>query len=333
MPRPAKSTETFIDSAKHVHGDKFDYSSVIYVSAKDKVQIKCNTCGNKFTQAPSHHLDGNGCIHCAGSVHKTTEQFIEKAKSVHGDKYNYDSVDYITCKIKISILCNKCTEFFEQIPTKHLQGRGCSNCMFDGMRSTTEEFIEKAKAAHGDKYNYDAVNYIKAKIAVTIKCNLCNRSFDQTPDGHVHGAGCPFCLKKTEAKLYDWILENYNDKTAIVRECVFAELPRLRFDFYLEAYNLVIELDGQQHFKQVLTWQAPEKTQVTDKKKMDFCIENGLSVIRILQIDIAKDKYDWQRELKECIKEYEKPSIRMLERGNLYDVFSEYYDYEPAKQY
>jgi len=59
------SLEDFIQRARKVHGDKYDYSNVIYTKQKDKVPIKCKTCGNTFLQSLSSHLQGCGCGHCA----------------------------------------------------------------------------------------------------------------------------------------------------------------------------------------------------------------------------------------------------------------------------
>ena len=87
----------------------------------------------------------------------TTEEFIERAKAVHGDKYDYSKVKYIDAKTKIHIICPKHGEFW-QSPPKHLLGQGCKECGKDKISKavslTTEEFIERAKTVHGEKYDY-----------------------------------------------------------------------------------------------------------------------------------------------------------------------------------
>ena len=60
---------------------------------------------------------------------RTLEQFIEKAKQIHGDKYDYSLVEYDNCKKKIKILCKKCGNIFEQTPDKHINAKeGCKYC-------------------------------------------------------------------------------------------------------------------------------------------------------------------------------------------------------------
>ena len=148
MPKKS-NTKEFIEKAKEVHGDKYDYSKVEYIDANTKVCIVCPIHG-EFWQKPSNHLQGKGCLVCAQRRNTITkEEFIKKAREVHGDKYDYSKVEYITSTTKVCIICPKHGEFW-QTPCSHLQGCGCNKC-----RSlATEEFIEKARKVYGDKYDY-----------------------------------------------------------------------------------------------------------------------------------------------------------------------------------
>jgi len=136
----------------------------------------------------------------------TTEEFIKKAKSVHGDKYDYSKVDYVNNSTKISINCPIHGEF-EQRPNDHLSGKGCSKC--SGVcKSTTEEFILKVKAIHGNKYDYSKVDYANAHKKVIIICPK-HGEFKQEPNSHLRSVGCPKCkgiglnyLSYEEAKIY-----------------------------------------------------------------------------------------------------------------------------------
>src|ERR1035437_4265917 len=86
------TTEEFIQKARKVHGDKYDYSKTIYIKALDKTIIICPIHG-KFLQAPHSHLRGDGCPKCGGTGKFTTEDFIQKAREVHGNKYDYSLID------------------------------------------------------------------------------------------------------------------------------------------------------------------------------------------------------------------------------------------------
>ena len=120
------STEEWIQKAKKVHGDKYDYSKVKYYNAHTKVCIICPIHG-EFWQTPASHLMGNACPKCGGKTKLNTDKFIHRAKEIHGDKYDYSKVEYINATTKVCIICPIHGEFW-QTPAKHLSGKGCKKC-------------------------------------------------------------------------------------------------------------------------------------------------------------------------------------------------------------
>lgn len=197
--------QKFIEKAKFVHGDKYDYSKVFYIdNRKNKVCIICPEHG-EFWQTPYNHLLGyEGCKECAlikqhNKLIKTTTEFIRDAELIHKNKYNYNKVVYKGKDIKVCIICPEHGEFW-QTPHSHLNGRGCPKCGGTS-KLTTEEFIKKARQVHGDKYNYSKVNYIKTDIKVIITCPI-HGDFEQKPQHHLTGSGCPLCgVKKRTNKI------------------------------------------------------------------------------------------------------------------------------------
>jgi hypothetical protein len=189
-----KTTDRFIEEARKVHGDKYDYSMVEYIRDRTHVKIICPVHG-LFDQQAGGHLQGRGCIYCSVTHAsekrtKTTDRFIEEARKVHGDKYDYSMVEYIRGKAHVKIIC-PAHGLFEQIPTKHLQGSGCTDCA--GIRKkTTDRFIEEAQKVHCDKYDYSMVEYINAKVKVKVICPD-HGAFEQIPNSHLKGSGCTSC--------------------------------------------------------------------------------------------------------------------------------------------
>ncbi len=125
------TTNEFIERAKAIHGNKYDYSKVVYIDAHTKVCIICPEHG-EFYQNPFDHLTGYGCIKCGRQKtiikqRKKIEKFVIEAKRVHGDKYDYSKVEYKNQYIKINIICKKHGSFF-QTPKSHLSGSGCPIC-------------------------------------------------------------------------------------------------------------------------------------------------------------------------------------------------------------
>lgn len=126
--------EEFVLKANTKHDYKYDYSKVEYVDYKTKVCIICPKHG-EFWQKPSDHLQGKGCNQCNGGVRSNTKDFIEKAKKIHGDKYDYSKVEYEHNARKVSIIC-PIHGVFRQSPNNHLQGNGCPKCTISNIEES-----------------------------------------------------------------------------------------------------------------------------------------------------------------------------------------------------
>ena len=127
----------------------------------------------------------------------TTEQFIQKAKQIHGEKYCYNKVFYKKSLEKVIINCKKHGDFL-QLPSSHLQGCGCYECGLNSIRKSRElsniEFIEKAKEVHNNKFLYNKTNYKESTSKVIITCPDHN-DFEQEANAHLQGNGCPKCSR------------------------------------------------------------------------------------------------------------------------------------------
>lgn len=204
------TTEKIIEKFKSIHGDKYDYSKVDFVKTTTKVCIICPEHG-EFWQEPHAHLKGQGCPKCGvdkRSKSKTTtnENFIKKAKEIHGDKYDYSKTNYINNKTKIIIICPIHGEI-EITPNAHIsEKRGCPKCgntlKGANFKMSVERFIEKAQKIHGNSYSYEEVSYINNRTPVNIICPT-HGIFRQTPEVHLSGHGCPECanIKRAEKNI------------------------------------------------------------------------------------------------------------------------------------
>jgi len=196
------TTSEFIEKARKVHGDKFDYSKVEYKGSHTKICIICSEHG-EFYQQPTNHLSGNGCKKCAyqyshGKYRLTSfEKFLSQAKEIHGEKYNYSKVEWKNTRTKITILCPIHGEF-EQVPQNHIRLKcGCRKCGREIAKSkvnkySTRYFIKNAKEVHGDKYDYSATQCFNATDKLEINC-LTHGIFKQSAVQHLKGRGCPKC--------------------------------------------------------------------------------------------------------------------------------------------
>lgn len=148
-----KTAEQFEAEARKVHGDKYIYHGEYYGNKKP-IRITCPIHGD-FFQGPLYHLNGQGCPKCyderRGETRKIgIDEFIRRAREIHGNKYDYSKVEYINARTKICIICPKHGEFW-MTPGKHLQrGQGCPKC--------SESHLERAMALKLDSLN---IKYIR----------------------------------------------------------------------------------------------------------------------------------------------------------------------------
>jgi hypothetical protein len=206
------NTDDFILKSLLIHNE-YDYSKVDYIDSKTKVTIICKEHG-EFEQIPNTHLKGKGCLKC--SINKkrlTTKEYINNALKVHNGLYDYSKVNYINTKTKICIICEKHGEFLQN-PNNHLQGKGCLKCANDDKRSNEYDFINKSKKIHKDKYDYSLVEYKKVTSKVKIICKE-HGIFEQIPNTHLSGSGCPKCCSSTKINTIEFIKranERHNNK-------------------------------------------------------------------------------------------------------------------------
>lgn len=149
----------------------------------------------------------------------TFEEFLERAKNIHGDKYCYKNSIFTGTNNKININCPIHGEF-EQIVHSHLSGNGCSKCGFEkihnGKRLNNDDFILKSRLKHGDKYDYSKVDYIDNVTKVKIICPI-HGEFEQKPQHHKRGSECKKCgnIKTGKAAIETsrgWSLTDWENK-------------------------------------------------------------------------------------------------------------------------
>ena len=293
--KTTKTTNQFIEDAKKIHGEKYNYSLVEYIGSNNKVKIICPIHG-VFEQRPSNHLTGYNCNKCNKSYKLTTEDFINKSKEIHGELYDYSLTKYINNRNKVKIICPVHGEF-EQLAANHIIGRGCVKCQISNNTTTKNEFILKANIVHHNKYDYYLVNYKNNETKIKIICPI-HGVFEQIPNNHIsQKQGCPICKDSTGEKKISYILKNMNiifKKEYKFKKCKNKrELP---FDFYLPDYNICIEFDGKQHFEVneffggIINFNKLVKN---DNIKNEYCKNNNIRLIRIRydeDINIALDK-------------------------------------------
>lgn len=296
----------FITKARAIHQDKYDYKNVIYKNNKTKVKIICPIHG-LFSQTPDHHINKKqNCKKCSiltssdkqkgikrkplsACFFKTKEELYKAlVKSDINDKYSY-YVDDIKkskgLKAKIKIRCKLHGDFY-QIPYNHIfMKQGCPECATNNRKekliSGFEEFKRKANIVHNYKYIYNDTNYINNKTRIVVTC-IKHGPFSCRPDNHIGSrTGCPICKSsKGELKLLHLLKEL---KLKPIRQFEFTN-NKFKYDFCIESLKLLIEYDGELHFKSVPHFGGVET--LNNIKRNDFlkdklALEKGYTLIRV----------------------------------------------------
>lgn len=214
-----------------------------------------------------------------GRKYSNKKEFMNKSMKVHGDTYIYDYVIYTHVKELVTIVCKKHGNF-SITPSNHLLGSGCPECFQERNRSNIITFVTKANNVHSNVYTYSNAIYINSKTKLTITCSK-HGDFEQQPNNHIAGQGCPMCKKsKGELKVIKY-LENKSIK--YISEYILVGSMK-RYDFYLPELNILIEYDGIQHFKKTGFSNNEDKlkrTIASDIEKTKLAKLNNIPLVRI----------------------------------------------------
>lgn len=298
--RPHKSTEKFIEQSKAIH-DGLDYSMTVYRGSNKPVTMRCIKHDYTFTiQQASNHITKKlayrGCPACAKEniPRVSFDDFVFRARFVHGDLYEYDKSSFVDMNTPMTIICKEHGPF-EQIPAVHVnQGCGCQKC---GARKnansktyTQEEIIAKFHEVHGDRYTYECTEYKGIDTPILVNCRK-HGPFETTPHNFIHAAsGCPKCNNpRLEGIVESWLKEN---SIAYETQKKFPWLKNVRnlvLDFFLPEYNVAIECQGDQHFTH--SFKTKKRAEYMkgigerDKLKHDQCEAHGITIVYFVNKD------------------------------------------------
>lgn len=318
-----KNVNDFIKQARKIHGDKYDYSMVKYEGTHKPVCIICPEHG-EFWQTPSLHLRTNGCKKCTSSENGDKRKlkkndFIKKAKEIHGDKYDYTKIEYKDYYTPVTIICPVHGEF-KQKPYLHVFGQGCKKCGDErknkGRTKSVETFIKESNTIHNNKYDYSKVEYVNNHTKVCIICHEKDANgnehgeFWQTPNRHLNKNGCPKCKESKIEREISILFDNSGIKYEKWKK--FKWLGKQSLDFYIPESNIAIECQGMQHFmaskneKSYYTKEKIQEIQKRDENKKKLCEENGVKLLYYsnFSINFPYEVITDKNKLLKIIKDY-----------------------------
>jgi very-short-patch-repair endonuclease len=293
----------------------------LFKGSKRKYWFNCNECLHIFESALTKINNDRWCPYCANQKLCTNENCticFEKSFSSHPKSLYWDNKNkvkprelFLNSNNNYWFDCNNCNHSFETSLSNINRDRWCLYCANKKLCTNKNCNIcfEKSFASHVKAMYWSDKNQVKprevfknSEIKFWFSCDKNNKHIFESNLGNINsGSWCPFCVNKTETKLYELLTQIYTNFERQFKVDWCKKINYLPFDFVLEEYKIIIELDGEQHFIQVSNWSSPEEQLKNDLYKMKCANENGYSVIRILQEDVWNDKYNWLDELKSHI--------------------------------
>lgn len=240
MSKPKYNTvDDVIAKLKQVHGDKYDYSKA---TLGNRITLVCPKHG-EWTAARSDIFRGSGCKKCyhENKMGITTEEFIARAKAIHGDRYDYSKVNFVDWKTNVDIVCPEHNVTTSVSPSNFaITGHVPKCCKSYKLPYPKEQFITTAKEIHGDKYDYRNVEYTSSQVKVEIICPM-HGSFFQTPSNHVQNHGCPKCASAFSNSKAEC---NISDEFAIFERNNRTVIKPKELDLVSHEHKLAIEVNG-----------------------------------------------------------------------------------------
>lgn len=296
----------------------------VALNSHKKFWFNCDKCNHEFETKPNAiNANNSWCPYCYNRKlcdNDNCEKCFNLSFASHHRAQNWSSNN--TCKPRDVIKgseqkyyfdCNLCKHNDLHISPKKITTRN-QFCKYCGHKDLCDNddceycFVNSFASVERCKYLLDKSlnprNLFKSSSkSYDFVCDRCNHIFNKFLSDVTRGIWCPYCYNKTEEIIYQYLKNNYSIKRQYKpiwckNEATNKYLP---FDFYLTDCNIIIELDGPQHFKQVGKWQSHLTTQDSDKYKLKCANNNGVSMIRLLQKDVWHNRYDWQTELIENI--------------------------------
>jgi len=304
--------ENFIRRSEKVHSIKYKYDRVPdFWKPKETpiVFIGCPNCNEYFEVKYDSFLAGTDCLNCSKPGRDVTsiEEFIERAKLVHGDKYTYEKVVPFKDQTEIVIIHCPIHGDFKQSPAHHLAGSGCKFCKREEQTYKTADFLKEVELAFPNQFTFDIdSDFLPADKLFKVTCKLCGNSFRKNRRTFFM-SGCKYCGDgrwKGEK-----LIKKYFKSNSILYETPksFEELrdvEPLSYDFYIENRNLLIEYNGIQHYKEISFFHrdpfAFHRQLHHDWLKRKYAKDHNIN----LEVISYKDKNKIPKILEEILKKY-----------------------------
>jgi hypothetical protein len=324
-----KTLEEFKLEVEKIYKDEYKITGD-YKNNKEKIFIKHKVCGNSFLSIPKDLLNKKGGCPICARRNLTSEDLIKELPN----DYTYIK-GFKSYKSSCYFKHEKCGYEFLMEPSKLVGGRGCPKCG-GTKKKTNEEFLEEIKnLQNSDQYVF-LEEYVNDFTKLNIRHN-CGYEYAVAPTHFLKGRRCPVCEKRNSYAIRT--IRNILNESNIQYENEHSPGIKgvgngfLKYDIFIPSKNLLMEFDGEQHFKMVFhkSLEKFKNEHANDIIKNDYIKQTNFTLIRIPYIHntrvekIIKNIID--EKSSETIEKYKLYSINKEKENNLENYYKEYKEY------
>lgn len=309
MPKKV-TTEEFIERARAVHGDRYDYSLVEYVNNSTKVKIICKKHG-AFEQRPANHMIRDGCPKCGRDMVKNKLKFAKKIEDINSlliqnkiDFQFYTGQIYKNNCTKLLGVCPRCGD--SKTTLANLLRNNSSGCC-SGQRIATKNTVAflRPDLVPFFKNPTDAERVtLKSGKRIDFKCIKCGYEKIMPVSNFMNqGFCCDLCSNKHS--LPERFIRSVIKELSLQYEPhkTFNWSNRKQYDFYIPSLNMIIEAHGIQHYEQSNRGRSLKEEQENDILKKKIAKENGIE--HYVSIDCRYSSFEWlTKNIEKSLNKY-----------------------------
>ena len=278
----------------------------------------CPYCAGKSL---CENINCISCFNNSFASHPQVYKFSEENKKKPRDIFLRSDDKYIfNCEI-----CNhKFNSRIADFKTDKLNCPYCAKKILcennDCLFCFNNSFASHEKSVYFSNKNNIKTNKIfkSSGTKYIFNCIDCDNEFISSPHYVSAGNWCSVCKHKTEKILYKWLCDKYEKKNIKNQFIIEKNDNKIRYDFLIINLNILIELDGNQHFTQIMNWTSPEHNLNNDINKINYALEKKYTIIHLSQMDVYNNKNNWNAKLLNCVKKYNIPQIIIIDNNNIY---------------
>lgn len=290
---------TYKEVREYIKKENYTLITKEYNGNNDNLDLICPN-GHKWSITWHNFKHGSRCPYCKGkkTTHKRTHQ--EAKEEIEKEGYKLLS-EYKNANSLVTIQCPEGHIYEIQFNGFH-KGHRCKLCSNTNVKYIYDQ-VKEYIVSQGDKLI--STEYINNKTKLEIEC--CNgHKYERRYDKYKQGQRCPICKASSgEQMLYHILQELEIDFKREKRFKDCREVNTLPFDTYIESLNLIIEFDGEQHFKPKFGEKEFNEIVYHDAIKNAYCEDNNINLLRIPFWEIDNMKEIVKNKIDELIKTFD----------------------------